>query len=531
MTWLEHTPILIVIIPLFCSFLIPVFHKLSKKVAPGLAIAGTLGSLIFSAILAYAVYTTGKIVVYTLGAPSPLVTYGQLKFPVRILLEVDKFSAFMSVLVAFEAFIAAIYSLGYMIREKKRPDKYYTLYLLTLVGMQGIILTGDLFNMYVFLEILSISAYALVAFETERPEANEAAIKYLIVGSIASTFILLAVALIYGEFDTLTMAMAAKLINQYGVSKTLLVAYALYLTGFALKAGVAPMHMWLVDAHPSAPSPVSMLLSGVIIKTFIYSFLRITFSVFGLSHINAFAIGIWIIILGIASLLIGPFMAVTQRDIKRLLAFSTVTEVGYIYMGIGVCMVAYGSMAGTLAFDGALYHIMNHALYKGLLFLGAGAVILATGTRDLTRMSNVAYKMPITFTTMLIGALAITGLPPFNGFFSKWLMFEAFSKVNPFLGGLVFIASALTFVYMMKIVFSMYAPGEKPARKEARPTMVASMIVLAALCIALGLLASPLINHVIGPAVSSIMNRSAYINAVFHYQQCALNWSEVSLGW
>lgn len=530
MSVIEHTPILTIVMPLTFAFLIPILTAVKKesKIPEVLALVGSLCSLVFSVIVAYAIWSVGKPIVYTLGADIPTIVYRNQEFPVRILLEIDRLSALLGILVAFEVFIATIFSWGY-IRDPKRKDKYYTLMLLSLVGMLGILYTGDLFNLYVFLEILAISSYALVAFEYEHPEALEAAMKYLVLGSISSTFILVGIAIIYGEFDSLTMAMVAKLIDEYGMTISLVIAYALFTMGALLKAGVAPMHMWLIDAHPSAPSPFSAVLSGVIVKVAIYIFLRITFSVFGLTNIDTTSVGIIIVGLAAISLTIAPIMATAQRDVKRLFAYSTVTELGYIMMGIGVFFLAPLSVHGVLAIEGSVFHIINHAIYKGLLFLVSGSLIVAIGTRDLTKMSNIAKKMPYTTIALIIGLFSIIGLPPLNGFASKWLIIESSFAYSPVTGLFVILGSALTFAYMMKVVLSLYAPGGKEPSGEVGASMVVPVIMMAIICIVIGLLAAQILNKVIVPSIESLISRSEYINAVFNYKEAALNWSGVKL--
>jgi len=528
---IEHAPIFAIVLPLTMAFFIPIVSSKAKgRISEGLAIIGSLLSFLCAIIVAYAIWTVDKPIVYTLGADLPTILYKGEQIPVRILLEIDHLSALFGVLVSFEVLLAIIYSWGYM-AEEPRKDKYYTLLLLSLVGMMGIVYTGDFFNMYVFLEILAISSYALVAFEKEVPEALEASIKYLVLGTISSTFFLVGVAIIYGEFDTLTMAMVAKLINTYGLNYALVVAYALFLAGLTLKAGIAPMHMWLIDAHPSAPSPFSMVLSGVIVKVAIYMFLRITFSVYGLSHINYMAIGLILIVLASISLIVAPLMATAQSDIKRLFAYSTVTELGIIFMGLGVAIATIGSSNSLLALQGSIFHIINHALYKGLLFLVAGALALSIGTRNLTMMSNIARKMPYTTTALIIGLFAIAGIPPLNGFASKWLIYEASTTYNPIVGTIVIIGSALTFTYMLKVILSIYAPGGMEPSSEAKLSMLTPMIILAALCIIIGLMASHILANIIQPAANALSMRDLYINAVFNYSESALQWSEVMFPW
>ncbi len=274
-------------------------------------------------------------------------------------------------------------------------------------GMNGVIMTGDIFNLYVFLEIASVASIALIAFGVERHEF-EAAFKYAIMSVMGSFFILLAIALLYGFTSTLNMAQMAYVFAHSGKTNIGMMISVLFIMGFGLKAALVPFHAWLPDAHPSAPAPVSAMLSGVLIKALgFYTICRIFYNVIG---VGPDILGVFMF-LGVMSMVIGVLLAIGQWDIKRLLACHSISQMGYIFLGLGL-----GTPLGIL---GAVFHVFNHSLFKSLLFLNAGAVEYATGTRDLKKLGGLGHKMPVTGMTQFIGAMSISGVPPFNGFWSK----------------------------------------------------------------------------------------------------------------
>jgi len=250
-----------------------------------------------------------------------------------------------------------------------------------LAGINGVLVAGDVFNLYVFLEIAAITAYFLVAFGIE-PESLEAAFRYAVMGSVASVFILLGIALLYSYASTLNMADMAQVLAAKGPAKIILFVSALFLMGFGLKSALVPFHGWLPDAHPSAPAPISAMLSGILIKVLgIYALSRIFFNVLGMSG----TILLIFMFLGALSMIVGVFLAYGQWDFKRLLAYHSISQVGYVVLGLG--------LATPLGVFGGLFHLFNHSVFKSLLFLNSGAVDYSTGTRDLRQMGGLKEKI------------------------------------------------------------------------------------------------------------------------------------------
>ena len=416
---------------------------------------------------------------------------------VGIQLVLDGFTAFMLVVVNLVAFLVAIYSISYMTKYTSKWQ-FYSLFLLMVGGMNGVIITGDLFNLFVFLEIASIASYALVAFGTGKREL-EAAFKYAVMGGIGSLFILLGVIFLYSNTGTLNMGDMAVILAQQGTPHIIYLVFGLFLAGFGLKAALVPFHAWLPDAHPSAPAPISAMLSGVLIKALgVYAICRIFYNVFGFPP----AISSVLMTLGAISMGLGALVALRQWDMKRLLAYSSISQVGFIILGIGI---------GTpLALVGALFHLFNHSVFKSLLFLDSGAVEYATHTRDLKQMGGLSKKMPITSGSTMAGAMSLAGVPPFAGFWSKLIIIVAAVEANQ-LGYAIWavIISIITIGYVLKVTRYAFL-GEIRKRfsdiREVPAFMRISLVVLALICIFGGLLILPAIRGgFIGQAVTALL--------------------------
>ena len=461
---------LFVAVPLAGAFIIPLIGKRIK------AASDVLGSLFTFSLFVMSIFSV-KIVneygtlVYSVGAWKP---------PVGIAMVLDGLSAFMLVTVNIIAFLIAIFSINYMEKYTSKP-KFYTLFLLMVAGMNGVVVTGDMFNLFVFLEIASVASYALVAFGTEKHEL-EAAFKYAMMSTVGSLFVLLGIVFMYSFTSTLNMAdMAAQLMIEKGALNITLIVSVFFLMGFGLKAALVPFHAWLPDAHPSAPAPISAMLSGVLIKSLgVYALCRIFFNVLGVTP----EISEILLVLGTLSMVIGVFLAIGQWDFKRLLAYHSISQIGYVILGIGL-----GTPLGII---GGLFHLFNHSVFKSLLFLNSGAVEYSTGTRDLKRMGGLAGKMPVTSTTSLIASMSIAGIPPFNGFWSKLIIIVACVQAGRY--GYAFwavLASVLTLASFMKVMKYAFFDKMKEAWdkvKEVPFYMKLSMCALAFLCIVGGVL-------------------------------------------
>ena len=376
-----------VVIPLAGAFANALLARRTPRVPAVASILITLALTGLSLLAARSAYS-GAASLYPVGGWGP--TAG-------IALVVDGMTSFMLVTVNTVAFAIAVYSRDYMERYTSQ-GLFYTLFLLMLAGMNGVIVAGDLFNLYVFLEIAAVSSYALVAFGTGRHEL-EAAFKYAVMGTVGSLFILLGIVLLYGYSSTLNLADMGRVLAEQGQHELIGMVSVLFLVGFGLKAALVPFHSWLPDAHPSAPAPISAMLSGVLIKTLgIYALFRIFYNVLGMTPM----VSSTLLFLGALSMVAGALLAMGQDDLKRLLAYSSVSQIGYVVLGIGL-----GTPLGML---GGLFHLFNHSMFKALLFLNSGAVEYATGNRDLNLMGGLARKLPVTGTTNFVAAVSIAGI-------------------------------------------------------------------------------------------------------------------------
>jgi len=469
-------------LPLAVAAVLPLVGKVSKKTLPDL-----LGNATMAFLLVYT--ATGA---KSLLAGGPLVQrldwFGET---VNLQVALDGFGLFMLLAVQLVSLAVGLFSIDYMEHYGAKAN-YYALLLVMVAGMNGLILSTDLFNIYIFLEVAAVASYALVAYGLEHDEL-EASFKYLMLSVVASAAILVAVAVLFGMTGGLSFAAVAEGLKTLPARGVVAVCSALFLMGFGLKAALVPFHAWLPDAHPSAPAPISAVLSGLLIKVSgVYALTRIFFNIFGLTP----ALSQVLMWTAAVSVVVAAFLALGQKDIKRMLAYSSVSQVGYIVLGIGL---------GTpLGLAGGLFHLLNHALAKGLLFLNSGSVQQATGTRDLEEMGGLARRMPVTAGTSLVGALSVAGVPPLGGFWSKLLIIIALVQAGEgVLAVIAVLASVLTLWYYLilqrKAFFGKLNERWRDVR-EAPFWMAAATVVLALLVIGMGILFASVLRTWIQPA-------------------------------
>lgn len=474
--------ILFVALPLVVAAVLPLVGKVSRRVLPDLLANATLLFLaVYAAVAGRSMIAGGPV----------LQQVAWLGEAVNIRLALDGFSLLMLVVVSLVGLAASLFAIDYMEHYGDKPA-YHALYLVMIAGMNGLVLATDLFSVYLFLEVAAVASYALVAFGLGHDEL-EAAFKYLMLSVVASAAILGAVAVIFGMTGSLDFAAVAAALPELNAGAVVAIASALFLMGFGLKAALIPFHAWLPDAHPSAPAPISAVLSGLLIKVSgVYALTRIFLNVFGLTP----ALSAVLMVLGTVSIVVAAFLALGQKDIKRMLAYSSISQVGYVVLGIGL---------GTpLGIAGGLFHLFNHALAKGLLFLTSGSVQQATGTRNLDEMGGLGKRMPVTSVTNLIGALSIAGVPPLNGFWSKLIIIVALVQAGqPVFALIAVLASVLTLWYyllMQRKAFFGRLNEKWAAVKEAPFWMTAATVLLALLCVGIGILFASTVATWIQPA-------------------------------
>lgn len=423
-------------------------------------------------------------------------------------LYIDNLSAIFILLISFLTFIVSIYSYGYMehYAEKRNIAIPGALYNIFAASMILVVTTGHLFAFLVAWEIMSLVSYFLVVYENEKPEVQKAGIIYLVMTHLGTAFITAAFALIYKYTGQAQIDLIA-----YGsIPGTVKNAiFIMLLLGFGTKAGIIPLHIWLPYAHPAAPSNISALMSGVMIKTAIYGIIRFVI-------VSAVPGQQWwgtcVLIVGAVSTVLGVAYALMEHNIKRLLAYSSIENIGIILMCMGISMIAASAGNNTLAavsMAAALLHTFNHSIFKGLLFMGAGAVYNATGTKNIEKLGGLIKKMPYTAAFFLIGALSISAIPPFNGFVSEWLAYQSmFLSIGSSSGvlklvllisaAMLALAGALAaycFVKAYGIAF-LAVPRSENAKsaKEVGTPMLAAMGILSAVCVFLGIAPKLFIN-------------------------------------
>jgi len=495
-----------VAIPLVTAFVLPLFGSKGKSGATLLANLAALALLVLS------ILSVGRSDTYQVGKWS---------IPLGINMVIDGLSCLILLAISVVSAAAMLFSTGYMEQYTAKP-KFLSLFMLMVAGMNGLVLSGDLFNVFVFLEIASIASYALVGFGCQHEEL-EASFKYLVLGSVGSSLILLGIALVYANTGALNMAYISKAIQTSGFNPGLTFALALLVTGLALKAALVPFHAWLPDAHPSAPAPISAMLSGILIKVLgIYALARLLFNVFGVST----HIGWLLIVLGLLSMIAGAFLAIGQSDLKRLLAYSSISQVGYIVLGIGLGALIIASAGpnpapkqlawASLAILGGLLHLVNHAVYKALLFLTSGSIEMATGTRQLAQLGGLARRMPVTRATCAIASASIAGVPPFAGFWSKLILVIAAVQAGFYwIAAIIVSVSVCTLIMYLKVhryVFLGELPQSLLRVRESKTSMLLAMTFLACLCVLMGLLVlvPDLKTTILDPAVKTLTDGLGY---------------------
>jgi hydrogenase-4 component B len=420
----------------------------------------------------------------------------------------DSLAGFFLAVVGIIVVSVAIYAIGYMRSyEKQRPIIGMTFFTgLFVAGMYLVLLANDVFSFMLAWELMSISSYFLVAYHHENTANRSAAFVYLLMAHLSGLFILFSFGILVKfshSFDF--TAMHAIPLSPVWASIAFLAAFI----GFGMKAGIVPLHVWLPRAHPVAPSHISALMSGVMLKVAIYGLLRFCFSLVSEIH---WQWGVVILVIGTVSALLGVLYALMQHDLKKLLAYHSVENIGIIFIGIGLSMVFYSAgypLLGALGLIAALYHCLNHALFKSLLFLGAGAILQHSHEHDLEKMGGLIHKMPHTALFFLIGCISISALPPFNGFVSEWLTFQAalqapvlkseiFRTVIPVAAAILALTGALAAACFVK-VYGVAFLGQARTRhvRHARDPvfgMQLAMGFLAVLCLLFGVLPVFVIN-------------------------------------
>jgi multicomponent Na+:H+ antiporter subunit D len=489
----SQLPILL-LLPLLFGAVLAVLASLWRPLAAQIvAVLATATTLVLAVIALLQVVRDGPIS-YALGGWAP---------PVGIEYVLDPLSAYLVTIVAAVGLMIAIYpvEVGFDVRPQ-RFVPLYPLVLLLLSGLTGVVLSGDLFHLFVFIEIYALATYPLVALGGDR--GVFASLRYLLLGTIGSGLYLLGVGFLYFSTGTLNMADMAEQLVGISDSPTVLGALALIVIGLALKMALFPLHVWLPDAHSYSPPAVAALLAAVQVKAGAYALLRILYDVFGPAYLGAEGLPVTTALtwFGAAGIVVGSVLAIQQPDIKRMLAYSTVAQLGYIGVGIGL---------GTpLALVGAMLHVLNHAVMKSGLFLVAGGIIQQTGLKTIARFSGLGKRMPLTMTGFALLALSMVGIPPTAGFFSKWyLVLGSLEADNVLLAVVIGTSSLLTAVYFLRLFERIFViePEEVLVAdaQEPGPRIVGTVAVLSLAVVAIGLGNAVLVSRVLEPIATRMV--------------------------
>ena len=486
-----------VALPLLMVVLAPLVRR-SQRFLSSTAFVVTACSGLLAVAAGFGAVSAGMVqkTILTMGLPD-------LPFHLRL----DPLAGFFLLVTGLLVFFVSVYSIGYVqgFLGRRSVTSLVVFYCLFLAGMYMVILSDDALIFLISWEVMAASSYFLVIFEDERIENRRAAYLYLVVAHVGAIAILLSFGVLaglatgFGSFSGYTFD-AMRAADFPGGWAT--VAFLLAFFGFAAKAGVVPLHVWLPEAHPVAPSNVSALMSGVMLKTALYGIIRVSFD---LIRVFPWWWGAIVLIFGLVSAVMGVLYALMQHDLKRLLAYHSVENIGIILIGVGLAMIFTSfrmPLLAALALTAGIYHTLNHAMFKGLLFMGAGAVLHATRERNMEEMGGLIHLMPWTAALFLIGCVSISALPPFNGFVSEWLTFQAFllspSLPSPLLKLLIPMGAALLaltgalaaacFVKAFGVTFLGHWRGRhKPDVREAGWPMRLGMIMAAVACFCLGI--------------------------------------------
>ena len=487
-------PILIIVAPFITAFILPVVGWWKKEVAFPLALAALGFSFGASILAAREVVTQGPIR-YFMGGWAP---------PWGIEYHVDHLAALMLLLLSFITLVVGIYSKKSVLKELPAKEvPFYAVYLLLVGGLMGIVVTADMFNLYVFLEVTSLTSYALISVGGGR--AVVSAFRYVILGTVGAAFYLLSVGYLYSVTGTLNMADMSGILPGLYQSDVVLVGFAFFIIGISIKMALFPMHAWLPGAYTDAPSAVSALIAATTTKVAAYVLVRVMFFVFeprfSIEMIPVTTLLSW---MGAVAMVLGSVMAIAQTDFKRMLAYSSVAQIGYIVLGVG--------LANRAGLTGGLLHLVNHAFMKGCLFLVAGAIVYRTGLRRISEFRNLSAKMPWTAGIFIVAAFSMIGIPPACGFFSKlYLIAGAIEAGEWIFVGFILFSSVLALAYLGNVIRFMYLPADEPSgsvseneelrKNEAPGMMLAPMLALAAGIILLGVFNGEVVSLFLDHAV------------------------------
>jgi len=486
------TPVHYIVAPLLAAFAIPLLTKIYKdaaRVVPGIVL---FYNMIISFVLIKQVHEHGFINEVIAGWHAP--------WGINLLL--TPFTAFLATMVSVLGFAIWLYGFRFKRTLKGGVVKYYEiLQMMMIAGSIGVIITGDIFNMFVFIEIVGITAYSLTAFYRERDGA-EAGFKYLFIGSLASTFLLLAILIIYTQTGTLNMAQIAERMPM--VPQTMkITALIFFLVALGIEAEMFPLNGWAPDAYSQAPSPTSATFAAVVSVAGVYALVRVVFTLFDVSGVHNY-----LIVMGFVTMVVAEIAAIMQKDLKRMLAYSSIGQVGLVLIAFGI--------GSELAVFGAVFLMLNHAVIKSLLFMSGSYFIYNNNDKRLVGLNGIYRKLPYVSALFSIAAFAIVGFPPFSGFWSKFYILSSAADRNMiYLIIGILLVTIIELVYYLRTVARIYFAQETEEAASHKPSVNAliAMTALAIFIILIGIYPD-LITGYLHQAAQSLLDKSQYVQQV-----------------
>ncbi len=483
---------------LFAPFIIGIIGVIADKIkVPKLRDGAAILISIWGMVSVWMLYNmgvaSGDILVFSIGGFPPL----------GACFEIDLMSIYFAGSAAFLGLLVTIYSYTYMDHDT-RLTEYYALLCAITVGMMGVTFAGDMFTMFLFWEMMGIASYSLVSFRKDSPGPVEAGFKYMVMGSVGSVILFFGMALIYGMSGTLNYAVLASSFRESVLTPWTTLIFSTLVVGFGVKSAIVPMHTWLPDAHPEAPSPISALLSGIVIETGLYAMIRVFFVLYEPSVFR-----LPIAALAVITMTLGNLLALFQPDLKRMLAYSSIAQVGYMLIGL--------STGSKMGLQGLFLHVFTHSMMKGLAFLAAGSLVHETQTRNIDDLKGIGRYMPITTLGLFVAFMGLGGVPGTGGFISKFILFgSAIQSDMIWLTVLGVLNSALSMGYYLNVIKTLISSPVDSVKgaKEAPFMMVGVTIVMTLLVILVGLYPEPMVNLASQASESLFSGLETYIGAI-----------------
>ena len=485
------SPVHYIAVPLLAAFTIPLFAKIHKeltRIIPGIVL---LYLAYVSYVLMNKVITTVPIVEVIAGWHAP---WG-------INLVYNGFSGFIASLMSIMGFLIWLYTYRFKKVDDEPALKFYILFLMMVAGSIGIVITGDVFNMFVFIEIVGITSYSLTAFYRGRDGA-EASFKYLLIGSFASVFLLLGIMLLYTHVGTLNMAEIAQKMHTIPTSAKVSI-FVMFAIALGIEAEMFPLNGWAPDAYSQAPGPIGAGFAGIVVKAGVYALIRIVFTLFDIE--GAFQ---YLIVMGLITMIIAEVAAIRQTNLKRMLAYSSIGQMGVVLIGFGI--------GTTEAIFAAIFLMFNHAVIKGLLFMSGSFLVYNDDKKQIVSLSRFGKKLPIVSFLFALGAFAIVGFPPFAGFWSKlYLLLAAADKNMIFLIATILMVSVVEVVYYLRVVGKLYFGKEESTVEPKKPAFnsLIVMLILGGVIILVGVYPD-VITGFIQNAADTLADKASYISNV-----------------